>query len=76
LVQFEQIFDSQVSSRGVLRLRATLEGEGFRTQRTFATERPAPTADTTGGVSSLVQCSDDLADSIAEWVSTTSVPPW
>jgi len=72
LDEFEQIFDSPGSSRGVLRLRVTLEGKDSRIQRTFSIERPAPTADAAGGVTALVQCSDDLANQIATWLSTVS----
>ena len=45
LFEFEQVFDQPGRSRGVLRLRATLEGNGVWAQRTFAIEKPAPTAD-------------------------------
>jgi ABC-type uncharacterized transport system auxiliary subunit len=51
LFEFEQVFDRPDRSRGVLRLRATLEGKGVWAQRTFAIEKPAPTADAAGGVS-------------------------
>lgn len=71
LLEWEQIFDEPHRSRGVLRLRATVEGEGLSAQRTFAIERSAPTADAAGGVSALTQCSDDLAASIIEWVSAS-----
>src|SRR5262249_13236325 len=71
LVEFEQIFDKPDSSRGVLRLRATLEGEGLWAQRTFTLEKPASTADAVGGVRALAQCSDELAALISEWVATS-----
>ena len=69
LMEFEQIFDRPDRSRGVLRLRATLEGERVWTQRTFVIEKPAPTADAAGGVVALTQCSDELATLIIEWVA-------
>jgi len=69
LFEFEQVFDQPDRSRGVLRLRATLEGGGVWTQRTFAIEKPAPTADAAGGVTALTQCADELAASINEWVA-------
>jgi cholesterol transport system auxiliary component len=70
LVEFEQIFDQPDRSRGVLRLRATLEAQrdGSRTQRTFEIEKSAPTPDAVGGVKALSQCAAELADSVAEWV--------
>jgi cholesterol transport system auxiliary component len=69
LFQFEQVFDQPDRSRGVLLLRATLEGEDVRAQRTFAIEKPAPTADAAGGVSALSECADELASSISDWVA-------
>ena len=71
LFEFEQVFDRPDRSRGVLRLRATLEGKGVWAQRTFAIEKPAPTADAAGGVSALTQCSDELAVLIVEWVAAS-----
>jgi len=71
LFQFEQVFDQPDRSRGVLRLRATLEGKGVWAQRTFAVEKPAPTADAAGGVNALTQCSDELAALIMEWVAVS-----
>jgi cholesterol transport system auxiliary component len=71
LFEFEQVFDRPDRSRGVLRLRATLEGKGVWAQRTFAIEKPAPTADAAGGVSALTQCSDELAALIVEWVAAS-----
>jgi len=71
LAEFEQVFDQPGRSRGVIRLRATLEGEGIWAQRTFLIEKPAPSADAAGGVTALMDCSDELAMSIAEWVGST-----
>jgi cholesterol transport system auxiliary component len=70
LVEFEQIFDQPDQSRGVLRLRATLEAQrdGSRTQRTFEIEKPAPTPDAAGGVKALSLCAAELSDSVTEWV--------
>ena len=69
LFQFEQVFDQPDRSRGVLRLRATLEGRDVRAQRTFVIEKPAPTADAAGGVSALSECADELASSIIDWLT-------
>jgi ABC-type uncharacterized transport system auxiliary subunit len=67
LFEFEQVFDQPDRSRGVLRLRATLEGRGVWAQRTFVIEKPAPTADAAGGVTALSQCADELAVLINQW---------
>jgi ABC-type uncharacterized transport system auxiliary subunit len=72
LFEFEQIFDQPGRSRGVLRLRATLEGQGMWAQRTFIIEKPAPTADAAGGVAALSQCADELAVLINEWAFGSS----
>jgi cholesterol transport system auxiliary component len=71
LMEFEQIFDRPDQSRGVLRLRATLEGQrdSRRTQRTFEIEKPAPTPDAAGGVKALSLCAAELSDSVTEWVA-------
>jgi cholesterol transport system auxiliary component len=71
LVEFEQVFDRPDHSRGVLRLRATLEATrgGRSTQRTFEIEEPAPSPDAAGGVSALGLCADELSDSISEWAA-------
>lgn len=68
LAEFEQVFDQPTRSHGVIRLRVTLEGEDTWAQRTFVVEKPAPTADASGGVSALTDCSDELAASVAEWL--------
>jgi len=69
LFEFEQVFDQPDRSRGVLRLRATLQGQGVWAQRTFVIEQPAPTADAAGGVAALSRCADELASSISEWIA-------
>jgi len=71
LVEFDQIFDEPYRSRGVLRLRATLEGDGVWMQRTFAIEKAAPTADAPGGVKALTQCTEELAALASEWVAAS-----
>jgi cholesterol transport system auxiliary component len=71
LAEFEQVFDQPGQSHGVIRLRATLESDGLRSQRTFVIEKAASSADAAGGVRALMECSDELAASIAEWVATT-----
>jgi cholesterol transport system auxiliary component len=70
LAEFEQVFDEPDRSRGVIRLRVTLEGSGLWTQRTLVVSKPAPSADAAGGVSALTECSDELAASIFDWLAT------
>lgn len=73
LEEFSQLFDSTTASRGVLRLRCTLlettaAGERLIAQRTFEVERPAPTADASGGVRALAEATDAAADQIGSWL--------
>lgn len=73
LEEFSQHFDSQAASRGVLRLRCTLlenspGGERLVAQRSFAVQRPAPSADAAGGVRALTAAVDAAADDIAAWL--------
>ena len=73
LEDFSQVFDSASASRGMLRLRCTLlqssaGGERLVAQRTFATERPAPSADAAGGVRALTAAVDAAAAEIAGWL--------
>src|ERR1700674_487330 len=67
LFEFEQVFDQPGRSRGVLQVRATLEGRGMWAERTFVIEKPAPTPDAVGGVAALSQCADELAVLINQW---------
>jgi cholesterol transport system auxiliary component len=71
LIEFEQIFDRPDRSRGVLRLRATLEGQqdGRRTQRTFEIEKVAPSPDATGGIKALSLCAAELSHAVLDWVA-------
>jgi len=39
------------------------------TQRTFAVDRPAPTPNAAGGVTALVECTEELERLLEEWVS-------
>jgi cholesterol transport system auxiliary component len=73
LIEFEQIFDRPNQSRGVLRLRATLEQQrsGSRAERTFTIEKPAPTSDAAGGVKALSLCATELSDAVTDWVAET-----
>ena len=73
LEDFSQVFDSATASRGMVRLRCTLlqssaGGERLVAQRTFATDRPAPSADAAGGVRALTAAVDGVAAEIAAWL--------
>ena len=73
LEEFSQLFDSPTASHGVLRLRCTLlentgGGERLVAQRSFAVQRPAPSADAPGGVRALAAATDAAAQDIAAWL--------
>lgn len=73
LEEFSQLFDSPQASRGVLRLRCTLldasaGGERLVAQRSFALDRPAPSADAAGGVRALTAATDAAAVDILRWL--------
>lgn len=73
LEQFDQVFDSTTSSRGVLKLRCTLlentgGGERLVAQRRFTVERPAPSADAAGGVRALTAATEAAGQEIAAWL--------
>lgn len=77
MAEFSQVFESPGSSKGVLRLRATLvdnqpQGERLLAQRVFVEERPAPTNDAPGGVAALVAATDAAAADIDQWVRQAS----
>jgi len=74
LEEFSQLFDTPAASRGVVRVRCTLlesttGGDRLVAQRSFAVERPAPTADAPGGVRALAAASDAVAQEIADWLA-------
>lgn len=74
LEEFSQYFESTTASRGVLRLRCTLlentgGGERLVAQRSFAVQRPAPSADAAGGVRALTEATEAAAQDIASWLS-------
>ena len=73
LEEFSQIFDSPVSSAGVVRLRVTLldstpEGDRLLGQRLVVVQRPAASPDAAGGVHALAQAADAAAQEIATWL--------
>lgn len=73
LQEFAHHFDSPESSRGQLRLRATLQQPGVAAgrglvQRMFVVSRPAPSADAAGGVRALAAALDGAGGEIAQWL--------
>nr|WP_179401287.1 ABC-type transport auxiliary lipoprotein family protein [Burkholderia guangdongensis] len=65
---FEQVFDGQTESRGVVAARATLTQAGkVLGQRTFTASAPARSPDAAGGARSLAAASDALVEQIAAW---------
>jgi cholesterol transport system auxiliary component len=72
LEEFSQVFDGPSTSRGVLRARATLIGGARRTtlsQRAFAFERPASSADAAGGAAALAAAGNDLVEAVIDWLA-------
>lgn len=79
LEEFAHHFDSERTSAGVLRLRATLsrtspEGERLLAQRSFSVSRPAPTPDAPGGVRALAEAVDAAAGEIGRWLGQVGMP--
>ncbi len=73
LEEFSHLFQSEATSLGVVRMRCTLlevtaGGERLVAQRTFTTQRPAPTADAAGGVRALSASMDATAEAVSAWV--------
>ena len=68
LDEFAQTFDSEKSSRAVLRARATLSsGREVLRQRPFTIEVPAATADGPGGAAALARAAERLIDAVLDW---------
>lgn len=73
LEEFTQLFESPTASQGVLRVRCTLlentaGGERLVAQRSFRVQRPATSADASGGVRALAEASSAAAQDIAAWL--------
>jgi cholesterol transport system auxiliary component len=73
LEEFSQLFESPTASQGVVRLRCTLldnssGGERLVAQRSFETQRPAPSADAPGGVRALAAATEAAAQDVAAWL--------
>lgn len=76
LEEFSHYFESPVQSSGLLRFRATLleatsGGEKVLAQRAMVIQRPAASADASGGVRALVAATDAAAGEISQWLQQT-----
>jgi cholesterol transport system auxiliary component len=73
LRRFEQVFETPGQSHGELTVAAVLRREGKSVdERLFRLETPAPTPDAIGGVTALVQATDQLAAALRAWRQTTT----
>ncbi len=71
LEEFVQVFDSATTSRGVVRVRASLgTARENAVQRTFTVERPAASPDADGGAKALIAASDEAIGQIVAWAAT------
>ncbi len=73
LDEFSQLFETPERSSGLVRMRATLGqgGQGAErllAQRSFIVQRPAATADASGGVRALTEATDAAIAEIEQWV--------
>jgi cholesterol transport system auxiliary component len=71
---FAQNFDSATSSKGVVRLRASLfRNHQLVDQKTFSSSVAAPSADAAGGARALADASDAVAADLLTWLA--ALPP-
>lgn len=69
LEQFEQVFDSESQSQGVLTARATLTRDGaLIAQQTFMARAPASMPNAAGGVQALAAASDEFVAQLVAWL--------
>ena len=70
LQEFSQVFDSPRESRGLLYGRVSLIDSRRQAiaEQTLRIEKPASTADASGGVRALVAATDELGDRLADWL--------
>ncbi len=74
LDQFAQVFDQPGTSRGVVRLRATLlRGSTLIAQQSFSTASPAASADAAGGAKALAEASDAAIGQIVVWLASQNL---
>lgn len=80
LEEFSQVFERADQSSALVRLRATLldnraAGETLLAQRVFVARHPASSPDAAGGVLALTQATDQLAQTLAQWVDAVPAKP-
>ena len=73
LEEFSHFFTAVDTSVGLVRMRASLYeitpgGEKLVGQRSVVAQRPAPTADATGGVRALTLATDAAIDEVDQWL--------
>jgi cholesterol transport system auxiliary component len=69
LEQFEQVFDGESQSQGVLTARATLTHDGaLIAQQTFMARAPASMPNAAGGVQALAAASDEFVAQLVAWL--------
>ena len=73
LLEFSQIFSTPTASMGLIRMRATLAeitpaGDRLLAQRSVLVQRPAPSADASGGVLALTAATDAAIEDIEQWL--------
>lgn len=71
--EFSQVFQSEMDSVGLVRVRVSMvdslkAGDELIGQRVFVAQRPAPTPDAAGGAKALSDAAAQVADEIAQWV--------
>ena len=74
--EFSQFFTTPEASVGLIRLRATLleitpGGEKLVGQRNVVVQRPAPSADASGGVRALTAATDAAIEELDQWLQQT-----
>ena len=76
LSQFEQVFseDGQTSQGRILLQAVLVNGRSVVDQTRILVQAPAPTQDAAGGVAALRQATDEAADQLAQWLTTTMAP--
>lgn len=79
LEEFSQLFESPDKSVGLLRLRATLvqpgpTGDTLVVQRSVIVQRPAPSADASGGVRAMTAAADAAVQELEQWVLQSTTP--
>ncbi|MEI7431806.1 MAG: ABC-type transport auxiliary lipoprotein family protein [Betaproteobacteria bacterium] len=70
LQEFSQVFDSPQQSRGLLQATVTLSSakRQLLAERQLVVEKPAASADASGGVKAMVGTASDLGLQLAEWL--------